>query len=141
MSDQAAAPKPALYALDHAQHATILAALRFYQRNTNPDERRFDDIATQDDTITPLGDEDIDGLCEDALNHTGLSVREALTILGDDEPDAYGQAALDTSKDGELETVDPVVVSYSDEGAYVLAWRWISASEAGVVAHEDEDAE
>jgi hypothetical protein len=135
--------KRGLYALHSDELATVLAALRYYQQQGmgDPFNRSEDihDIATNGgEVFSSLDDEGIDKLCE-SINHAGLSAGAALNILGDDPPDAYGLAALARSKDGELEVHEPTIVSHSDDGgAYVVAWMWVSDSEAGVVPDEDE---
>lgn len=40
--------------------------------------------------------------------------------------------ALEFVRDGECEIDDHAVVSGSDEGAYVMAWVWVSNEDAGV---------
>jgi hypothetical protein len=49
------------------QTATILAALRLWQRQLSPGVRALDDIATDGGTLAPLDDDEIDRLCE-AIN-------------------------------------------------------------------------
>lgn len=39
--------------------------------------------------------------------------------------------------DGELEFDDDAVVSSSDEGAYVMAWKWVDKDEAGIDVRVD----
>lgn len=60
--------------IDHRSLCTLLAALRFYQ---SADRSNIDfhitSIASEDDTITPLSDDEIDALCED-LNTLPLSI-------------------------------------------------------------------
>ena len=60
-------------------------------------------------------------------------VRDALKDLDDPALAAYRAAAMDQSSGGELE-VDPnaVVSKGGDEGAYVMAWLWVSDDEAGI---------
>lgn len=50
--------------LDNRQLATILAALRYWQRNMPVDARLEDDIASNGGQVTPLADEEIDEICE-----------------------------------------------------------------------------
>jgi hypothetical protein len=56
------------YPLDAREHATVLAALRFYQRKAVAAGTAADmpehDIATSAGTLTPLDDIEIDVLCE-----------------------------------------------------------------------------
>lgn len=50
--------------LDSRQTATILAALRFWQRSKGLQNEAEFRIATNDHTLAPLGSEEIDALCE-----------------------------------------------------------------------------
>lgn len=55
--------------------------------------------------------------------------------------DKYLKAAQDNARDGELEIDDNTIVSVSeDPGAYVMAWVWVSAEQAGVEVLEDAEA-
>lgn len=49
--------------LDNRELATVLAALRFWQRRCDPRDPEME-IATDDDNIEALGDDEIDTLCE-----------------------------------------------------------------------------
>lgn len=51
-------------AITPRQLATILAALRYWQRTVPQDARECSDIATNDLTLAPLNDDEIDVLCE-----------------------------------------------------------------------------
>jgi hypothetical protein len=52
---------------------------------------------------------------------------------------AYFEAAKARQNDGTLEIDDNAIVSLgADNGAYVEAWIWVEASDAGVVVEEDE---
>lgn len=60
--------------------------------------------------------------------------------------DAYVRAAHDMyHNDGEIEIDDEVLVSFSDGicgrpgGAYVLAWVYVSAEDAGIEPEDDEE--
>lgn len=48
--------------LDNRQIATILASLRMWQRETDWEVRVQDDIASNEGTLEPLNDEEIDHL-------------------------------------------------------------------------------
>jgi hypothetical protein len=56
---------PNFYTLDDAEHATVLAALRYYESRMegNPGAM-FEDIATNGGTVKPLTESEIDALCE-----------------------------------------------------------------------------
>lgn len=52
----------------------------------------------------------------------------------------YLKAAQDNARDGELEIDDNAIVSVSKApGAYVMAWVWVSAEQAGVEVLEAEE--
>ncbi len=53
--------------MNERQVGTALAALRLWQRQTDGEARREDDIASNGGRVEPLSDEEIDELCE-ALN-------------------------------------------------------------------------
>jgi hypothetical protein len=131
--------KKALYALTERQHATILAALRFYQEE-GLDELP-NDIATDCGTVKALDDAEIDALCEE-INHSGLEFGQCVQILGEDDSDPYVAAALDHVRDGELEVDVPTIVSRGeDDGAYVMSWIWIENEEAGIETEQEEKEE
>lgn len=129
-----------LYRLDDAAHATVLAALRLYQYElgqpgSNAHALRFQDIATDDNTLKPLDARQIDALCE-SLNHAGLTFGEVVRLVGESgEQSPYVAAAREHPllSEGTLEVDDKTVVSHgADEGAYVMAWLWIDNDAAGV---------
>ena len=70
-----ARPKPAI--LTREETATILAALRYYQQKGlgDPENRPLDihEIASDDDDLISLDEDDIDGLCE-KLNFHDIAV-------------------------------------------------------------------
>jgi hypothetical protein len=53
-----------LPAITEQEHATILAALRFYQKSYNIREQAIDEIATNVGEFSALGKTGIDILCE-----------------------------------------------------------------------------
>lgn len=128
--------KSHLYQLDDAQHATVLAALCYYQRQGMGDPSKRDDdiheIATNGDTVVSLDDAGIDEL-RMSINHTGVDFAVMPGIFGvSRETDPFAKAAFDNyHRDGEIEVDDPAVLSQSDEGAYVMAWVWVSNEDAG----------
>lgn len=77
-----------LYALDDQDHATILAALRFYQeKGMGEPANRSDDIheiATCGDTVISLDDHGIDMLCEEFNGGAITSMTEIEQILAGD---------------------------------------------------------
>lgn len=136
-----------LYHLDDAQHATVLAALRFYQQEGLRDRATrwplIDAIATNSGQVKALRSTQIDDLCN-AINHAGLSFGEIVNQLGDDDSDPYVAAAQQHRllEEGTLEVDGWAVVSRGDDdGAYVVAWLWVSNKAAGIAGDEEEEEE
>lgn len=66
------------------------------------------------------------------LTAAGLEFADCITFFGEADEDPYVLAARQKQRDGELEIGSPTVVSHgNDAGAYVMAWIWITDSEAG----------
>lgn len=140
-----------LYHLDQAQHATVLAALRMYQAELDYQNIKgvkilpgqLGEIATNGGTLTPLTGDQV-GQLNEALNHTGLTFGEIVNQLGDDDSDPYVAAAQQHRllEEGTLEVDGWAVVSRGDDdGAYVMAWLWISNTAAGIKGDEEEEGE
>jgi hypothetical protein len=132
----------ALYALNDAQHATVLAALRYYQQaravlQDVPFNVR--DIATNSDTVTPLTAVEVGQLC-DNLNHHGLTFGEIVNILGADSG-PYVEAAHEHRllSEGTLEVDGKTIVSESEGGAYVMAWLWVDVPGGDEDGEEDDE--
>lgn len=127
-----------LYDLDDADHATVLAALRFYQQNGqgNPENRsmRIHELATNGgEVMASLDDAGIEALCE-SLNHAGLTFGDVVQLIGSGPEDVYAAAARDHWKveEGSLEVDLPAVVNHNEDGAYVMAWLFVSNEDAGL---------
>jgi hypothetical protein len=125
----------ALYALTPEEHATVLAALRFYQGALENGEPTggVADIATNDGTVEPLVAFEVGHLCDDLNNH-GLEFGDVVNLIGEDESNAFVAAAHEHRllDEGTLEVDPKTIVSDSEEGAYVMAWLWVSNEAAGV---------
>jgi hypothetical protein len=138
--------KPALYALTQEAHATVLAALRFYQSNLDAFgdlPAGINDIASNCGTLQPLEGDDISELC-DSLNHHGLDFSAIVPMFAElAQHSPYVAAAQRMAKDGEIEVDNPAVVSKGDDdGAYVMAWMWVSNRQAGFdIEYEPEDGQ
>jgi hypothetical protein len=135
-----------------AQHAAILAALRFYQSGGmgDPSNRsdEIHDIATNgDQVISSLDEEGIDELAEQInldvdvvqalklLKESGLSFGDCVTVFGEtaDNSPLIGAAQEIHQEEGSLEIDDTTVISRGDEpGAYVMAWVWVNDADAGI---------
>lgn len=120
-------PARRLYALTPAEHATVLAALRYYQRDLGTLRTSgVHDIATNGGTVVPLDANDIDDLAE-GMNHSGLDIGGVCEVIGRGPDDPYVVAARNLRPD---DTIDErPVVSESDDGAYVMAWVRINKDE------------
>lgn len=133
-----------LYALTDAQHATVLAALRFYQEEGMGDPAKRSDaihfIASNGNVVDPgLDAAGIDALCE-SLNHDGLDFGACVNLFGEDDDEPYVAAAIKKQHDSELEVDLPAVVSRgADDGAYVMAWVWVSNEDAGIPPGSDAE--
>jgi len=69
---------------------------------------------------------------------SGLTFSECVRAFGEDENDPHVAAALGKVREGELEVDVPAVVSRgADDGAYVMAWVWVSNEAAGVLQHSE----
>lgn len=130
----------ALYALTEAQHATVLAALRYYQRDMlTLRTSGVYDIATSAGTLEPLTASEIDGLC-DNLNCKSLTFGDIVNLLGEDESNPYVAGASEHRLANDLEFDGKVMVSNGDDGgAYVMCWLWVSDSLAGIAPDDEED--
>ena len=110
----------ALYALTPEEHATVLGALRHYQRD-----------------MSTAAVEQIEQLIQ-SLNHHGLEFGEVVNLIGVDEDNPYVAAAHEHRllSEGTLEVDPKTITRESDEGAYVMAWLWVSNEDAGVASEE-----
>jgi hypothetical protein len=135
-----------LYRLNDAQHATVLAALRFYQQDGLRDRAtRFpliEDIASNSGQVKPLRSTQIDALCK-SLNHNGLTFADTVPQFAEsaaDSPYVAAARAHHLLSEGMLEVDDPAVVSQGDDsGAYVMAWLWIDDAAAGVTSEAERE--
>lgn len=76
------------------------------------------------------------------LVKAGLTLGECIAAFADPEDDPYVVAAHDMQRDGELEIDNPTVVSRgAPDGAYVMAWVWVSNADAGLPDDAEDDEE
>lgn len=73
------------------------------------------------------------------LIKSGLTFAQCVNALGAEEGPFINAARELKQREGEVEFDDHVVISDSDEGAYVMAWVWVSNEEAGVEPEDDDD--
>jgi hypothetical protein len=136
--------KPALYALNPQEHATIQAALACYFDRVDDAfaDQIYTETATKGGTVKAMDAKQVESLAK-RLNGPGLEFVEIVNLIGDDPDDPYVRGAhthylLD---EGTLEVDHRTIVSRGDDpGAYVMAWLWVSNEQAGV-EDEDEDEE
>lgn len=144
--------------VDDQQHATVLAALRYYQEQGmgEPEKRSDDihDIATCGDTVISLDTAAIDLLCEQinfttpkeaalaAMKESGTQIGDCIRAYAVANEDPYVAKARElTVGDDDVEIDDSTVTSNGDDGAFVLCWMWVSNKEAGVPdTSEDADS-
>jgi hypothetical protein len=58
-----------------------------------------------------------------------------------DQDRCYIAAAQEEAREGELEIDDCAVVSQGSEGAYVMAWLWVSNDDAGIEPADEDPGE
>lgn len=130
--------------VDSRQLATILAALRYWQRvSASPDCAEVD-IADNSGTLTPLSPGEIDSLCVrinpsstktplERLKDKGLTIGECIRAFSSPADDSYVVAAHKMVAYQPAVSIDvELVTSKADRGAWVLSWLWVSNEAAGV---------
>lgn len=109
------------YRLDNRELATVLAALRYWQREVVTvagvvvEELPEGDIATNCGTLEYLGEGEIDSLCE-RLNTEERAPDKLLEV-------ARGKYAYPSDDDVEID--DDAATSEADEGTWVMAWCYV----------------
>ena len=72
------------------------------------------------------------------LKANGVEFSDCVAAFAEDDDNPYVVAGREMMDEGDLEMDDKVVISKSDAGAYVLAWKWVSNEDAGLEEAEDE---
>ena len=72
------------------------------------------------------------------LKANGVEFSDCVAAFAEDEDNPYVVAGREMMDEGDLEMDDKVVISKSDAGAYVLAWKWVSNEDASLEEAEDE---
>lgn len=72
------------------------------------------------------------------LKTNGVEFSDCVAAFAEDDDNPYVVAGREMMDEGDLEMDDKVVISKSDAGAYVLAWKWVSNEDAGLEEAEDE---
>jgi len=125
--------------LNRTDLATILAALRYYQKNGHGDPCNRDDdihdIATDHDDVTSLDDQGIDDLCERV--NCGASERPKIYVelrggavqraSGNIEADVY---VLDHDIDSASETAEDIFDPQKPEIGRAYIGHWPTSTEA-----------
>lgn len=135
--------------IDGQQHATVLAALRFYQQaGMGEPSNRSDaihDIATNMDEVISLDEAGIDDLVEllqytppaaetlSVMKENGLTIGECISTFAVSNEDPYVKKARELiAGSDDVEIDDKTTTSIGEDGAFVLSWMWVSNEEAGV---------
>ncbi len=76
------------------------------------------------------------------LGSKGLTFAQCVEALGEDrDSNPFASAAHKLyGREGELEIDPATIVSQSNDGAYVLAWCWVSNDEAGIEPTNGDDS-
>ena len=61
-----------------------------------------------------------------ALKANGLEFGDCVVAFAEDDDNPYVVAGREMMDGGDLEMDDKVVISESDDGAYVMAWKFVS---------------
>ncbi len=72
------------------------------------------------------------------LKANGVEFSDCVAAFAEDDDNPYVVAGREMMDEGDLEMDDKVVISKSDAGAYVLAWKWVSNEDASLEEAEDE---
>lgn len=112
-----------LYALTTRDRVTVVAALRLLHDTPG--------LTVRVGPIMAHGKEGIDALC-DSILHPGLEFEEIAPLFGYDETNRYVASARNLARQEELRVDVPALVCEAEEGAYVMAWLWVSREDAGL---------
>ena len=124
----AADTKSGLYALTGQDRFTIYAALRVLQEAPA--------LIELVGATTALDKEGIDVLCK-SITRPGMEFEQITPLFGHDERNRYVACARNLAREGELEVDIPALVCDGEEGAYVMAWLWVSRRDAGLDSADD----
>jgi hypothetical protein len=136
--------------------ATVLAALRYWQREGLTSSGHEIDIASNGDTLEPMTTDEIDELCERLnfqggekpedrveqlrqLKAAGLSQADCIGVFGvKRDEDAYARAAHGKLASDDLEFDETVLLSESGDGCWVGAWVYVSNADAGYPSNDEQ---
>ena len=72
------------------------------------------------------------------LKTNGLEFSDCVAAFAEDDDNPYVVAGREMMDEGDLEMDDKVVISKTDAGAWVLAWKWVSNEDASLEETENE---
>ena len=72
------------------------------------------------------------------LKANGVEFSDCVAAFAEDEDNPYVVAGREMMDEGDLEMDNKVVISETDAGAWVLAWKWVSNEDASLEEAEDE---
>ena len=106
------------------------------------DEQRNDAAPAAAEAAVPekLSDEELERRVQELVDR-GLTFGNCINVLGESrDENPYAVAAKENYGDDDLEFDDKLVVSESDDGAFVMAWRWVGSNELPK-AHDFEEGD
>ncbi|MDA8190149.1 MAG: hypothetical protein M0Z68_01420 [Gammaproteobacteria bacterium] len=72
------------------------------------------------------------------LKTNGVEFSDCVAAFAEDDDNPYVVAGREMMDEGDLEMDAKVVISKTDAGAWVLAWKWVSNEDASLEEAEDE---
>ena len=72
------------------------------------------------------------------LKANGVEFSDCVAAFAEDEDNPYVVAGREMMDEGDLEMDNKVVISETDAGAWVLAWKWVSNEDASLEETENE---
>lgn len=120
LARQEASKKPATHTLTARELATVLAGLRYWQREGLTSCGGEHDIATDGGALAPLGSAEIDLLCERLNAPAPAAAQPELASV--EEIDA----ARDEYGSDDVEIDDGARASHTDAGVWVEAWVFVA---------------
>lgn len=103
--------------LDEREHATVMAALRYWQREgLNSGGHEIEQIATNAGALEPMDAAEVNRLCERVI----MSPQQASPKLLEVARENYAAPS-----DDDIEIDDDAATSEADEGTWVMAWCYV----------------
>lgn len=76
---------------------------------------------------------------QEILKAHNIDFSQCVSAFAEDDSNPYVVAGRDMVDGEDLQMDDSVVISEGEDGAYVLAWKFVSKDDAGISDDEDED--